>query len=115
MNLSGSVLIISIFGFNIGIEIMQLFVVAITVTWLILLSQTPLYKGFWITGAIAALVASVAWIMERSTGNSNVVTVFISSEYQKAIWLVAAIAVFSIVSYVYYSNVFPARRSQVNH
>lgn len=102
MNLSGAPLVLSISGFNIGIEIMQLIVLTITVPWLILLSQTPVYKTFRISGAVSASIASLAWIWERSTGNSNIITLFIANEYPKAAWLVGALAVLSVVSYLRY-------------
>ena len=40
-----------IFGFNLGIELMQLAVVASIVPWLLLLSRTPVYTPLRITGA----------------------------------------------------------------
>ena len=44
LELSGSKLALSILGFNLGIEMMQLFVIALLVPWLLLLSKTTLYK-----------------------------------------------------------------------
>ncbi|QES88157.1 HupE/UreJ family protein [Rhizosphaericola mali] len=102
MNLSGSSLALSILGFNIGIEVMQLLVVLIVFPWLILLSRTKHYKYFRIAGAVLAITSSIAWILERSTGTPNFLTEFIANEYTHAIWLIIALAVSSIA--LYYLN-----------
>lgn len=62
---------LSILGFNVGIELMQLLIIAITIPWLILLSRTTFYRFFRVTGAILAGAAAVAWTVERVTGNAN--------------------------------------------
>lgn len=56
---------LSILGFNLGIEIMQLIVMALIIPWLLLLSQTNVYKYLRVIGAISAGIASVIWIAER--------------------------------------------------
>ncbi len=56
---------LSILGFNMGIELMQLFVVAITVPWLIILSKKTIYTPVRITGAIFASLAAIVWIIQR--------------------------------------------------
>ena len=63
----------TIFGFNVGIELMQLLVVAFTMPWLILLSTTPAHRWVRIAGAVLAGVASVAWIFNRVSGQPNAV------------------------------------------
>lgn len=62
---------LSIFGFNLGIEAMQLFVIAVTVPWLILLSLTRFYKWVRIGLGTMAGVAAVGWIANRVTGEGN--------------------------------------------
>lgn len=71
LNLGAGQMALSILGFNIGIELMQLFVIALIVPWLILLSLTRFYKYVRITGAMLAAVAAVAWIVERVSGSPN--------------------------------------------
>lgn len=71
LNLGVREMALSILGFNIGIELMQLFVVALVVPWLILLSLTPFYKWFRIAGALFAAVAAVAWVAERVSNAPN--------------------------------------------
>ncbi len=59
---------LSILGFNLGIELMQIGVIALVIPWLILLSQTPLYPFVRITGGVLAGVAALVWVTERVTG-----------------------------------------------
>jgi HupE / UreJ protein len=55
----------SIFAFNLGIETMQMMVVALTLPSLLLMSRTRSYRFFRIGGAVLATLASLAWISER--------------------------------------------------
>jgi HupE / UreJ protein len=63
--------LISLLGFNLGIEAMQLAVVAITLPALLLLSRTSFYSAFRLAGAAAACAASCAWIVERVLDRPN--------------------------------------------
>lgn len=68
LHLSAGPMALSILGFNIGIELMQLLIITLIVPWLILLSRWEVYKWIRITGAGLAAVAAVVWIWERSSG-----------------------------------------------
>ena len=57
-----------ILAFNLGIETMQLVVVAAILPSLILLSRTPAYGFLRIGGAVFAGVASAGWMVERLFG-----------------------------------------------
>ncbi len=70
-------MILSIFGFNIGIELMQLLITVLTIPFLILLSKTRFYTAFRVVGATAATVAASGWIAERLTGQANIITTFL--------------------------------------
>ena len=50
---------LTIFGFNLGIELMQLFVVAVTVPWLFLLARTSMYTPVRGAGAVLAGIAAL--------------------------------------------------------
>ncbi|CAN5523160.1 HupE/UreJ family protein [soil metagenome] len=65
---------LSILGFNLGIELMQLLVIALTMPWLMLLSRTPAYQAVRLIGASLSAVAAIAWAAERVTGKSNGLT-----------------------------------------
>ncbi len=57
--------VVGILAFNLGIETMQLVVVAVTLPSLLLLSRTRAYPILRIGGALFAGCASIGWIVER--------------------------------------------------
>lgn len=75
LHLDAGPLALSILGFNLGIELMQLFVIALTIPWLLLLSRTATYAAIRLLGAGGAAVAALAWMVERITGQTNPLTV----------------------------------------
>jgi hypothetical protein len=91
---------LSILGFNIGIEVMQLAVIVAIIPWLIILSQTPLYPSIRVAGAVLSAIAALGWIVERVTGDSNVVTVCIGQSAGYMATAVVALGVLSLISYV---------------
>lgn len=99
MNLSAGTLAVSILGFNIGIEGMQLFIIALIIPWLVLLSHTSIYKWVRITGAILAAIAALAWVVERSSGKGNFITGFVERGAQYSLWIIVLLAFFSIIVY----------------
>jgi hypothetical protein len=60
--------IAGILAFNLGIETMQMLVVAAVLPSLLLMSRTDAYPLFRIGGAACAAVASLGWIVERLFG-----------------------------------------------
>jgi hypothetical protein len=71
LGVTGWYRLISVFGFNLGIEAMQLAVVTVTLPALLLLSRTTFYSAFRMAGATFACVASCAWIFERVFDQPN--------------------------------------------
>ncbi|PXY39974.1 hypothetical protein DMB65_14370 [Flavobacterium cheongpyeongense] len=96
LNLDTGIMVLSILGFNIGIEIMQLFVVILIIPWLILLSQTPVYKWVRIVWALLAGITSLAWILERVSEKPNKISILIQSNYEYAPWGILILAFFSL-------------------
>lgn len=96
LNLDAGVMALSILSFNIGIEIMQLFVVILIIPWLILLSQTPVYKWVRVVWALLAGIASLAWISERVFEKPNKISILIQNNYGLAPWGIFMLALFSL-------------------
>ena len=88
----------SILGFNLGIELMQLVVVAVTIPWLILLSRTRGYTPVRIAGAVFAAIASLCWIGERAFSWSNPFDPVVNALTAHPLWIVAMLAVFALVA-----------------
>jgi hypothetical protein len=97
LNLDTSEMVLSILGFNIGIELMQLFVLGITVPWIILLSQSSTYKFVRNLFAVLAGIAALAWIFERITGHSNWIAVFILKSTQYAPYIIGMLAITALI------------------
>jgi hypothetical protein len=74
LQLDAGPMALSILGFNLGIELMQLFVIVLVIPWLMLLSRTMAYTIVRLTGAFLAGIAALAWIVERASGQTNGLT-----------------------------------------
>lgn len=102
LDLTGSRLAISLLGFNIGIELMQLAVVAIVLQPLIVLARTRLYGPLRVTAAVLTGAAAVGWVLDR-VGVANVVAVSadqlapVSVIMVAALWIAAAWALAMIL------------------
>jgi len=64
-------LVTTLLGFNLGIELTQLLVVALMMPSLIVLARTAVYPAFRIGVALIGLVFSVSWMLERATLTSG--------------------------------------------
>ena len=87
----------SILGFNLGIELIQLAVVASVLPSLIVLARLPSYAWLRRGGALLAAVASLAWIAERVTGQLNPIAETIDAALGRAPWLLAALSLAALV------------------
>ncbi|MEC5150636.1 HupE/UreJ family protein [Cryobacterium sp. GrIS_2_6] len=65
LDLSGGQLALSLLGFNIGIELMQLVVVALVLPPLIVLARTSGYRPLRLTAATLAGIAATGWLLAR--------------------------------------------------
>jgi hypothetical protein len=89
--------IASILAFNLGIETMQLIVVAATMPSLVLLSRTRAYSLVRIGGALFAGFASLGWIVERLLDVHNSVDLLVDSIARHAAWIAAGLFLISLV------------------
>jgi hypothetical protein len=71
LGMTGWYRLVSLLGFNLGIETMQLLVVLMVLPSLLLLSRTNWYTQFRMVNGCLAACASVAWIFERVTNRAN--------------------------------------------
>lgn len=84
-------LALSILGFNLGIELMQLVVVLMIVPWLILLSRTRFYSPVRLTGAVFAGISAIAWMGERALSLPNPLEHSIEAITTHPFWLPAGL------------------------
>jgi hypothetical protein len=88
----------SILGFNLGIEAMQLVVVAATLPSLILLSRTDLYAPVRVVGAAFAGAVSVGWILERLWEIPNPADAVVMALAQHALWIAIGLTVLGVIA-----------------
>jgi hypothetical protein len=67
LGLHGGALVSSLLGFNAGIEITQLLVVALVLPSLLVLAGTPWFAPFRIALAAAAFACATSWLLERTS------------------------------------------------
>lgn len=99
LHLEAGPMALSILGFNLGIELMQLLVIGLTMPWLLLLSRTPHYAAVRVVGALCAALAALAWVVERTVLSSTPFSAAVERVVGLAPWLLAALATGAVVSY----------------
>lgn len=71
LDLGRGSLVVELFGFNLGIELTQLMVVALLMPSLLVLSRTRIYPAVRLTIAGSGIAAAAAWLAERTTLLAN--------------------------------------------
>jgi hypothetical protein len=78
LELSSNQMFLSILGFNVGIELMQILIILLVFPILILFSKTRYYRLIRQTGAILMMILALAWMMERIQEKPNFITEWIT-------------------------------------
>ena len=89
--------VVSILGFNLGIETMQLIVVCCAMPSLVLLSRTGAYALLRIGGALFAMFASAGWIAERLLNVHTLVDAVVDGVAHRALWIAPILFLISVV------------------
>jgi HupE / UreJ protein len=92
----GAALTIGLLGFNLGIEAMQLAIVALTMPWLVLASRSEHFQRIRVAGAVFGGVAAVGWVVERGLGLRTPVPDLVEALVARAPWGLAALAVTAV-------------------
>lgn len=100
MHLGLGTLLLSIFAFNVGIELMQLFVIVLTLPWLILLSLSRFHALIRVTLASLSALAALAWAANRMSGHLDTVTQALDSIVTRAPLGVLLLAVVAMTAYL---------------
>jgi hypothetical protein len=88
---------VSILGFNLGIETMQLVVVCAAMPSLVLLSRTPAYSMVRIGGAVFAMLASAGWMAEHLLQVHNPLAAVVDSVASHATWIASSLFLVGVV------------------
>jgi hypothetical protein len=92
--------LVSLLGFNLGIEAMQLAVVVAVLPSLLLLSRTSLYSLFQVGGALFAMVASLGWIAERALDVETGVSPLVEGAAQRGVCIAAGFFLISLTCWL---------------
>ena len=100
LHLTSMDLALSVLGFNLGIEAMQIAVIAVTIPWFIIMSQTRYFRI--VKNSFASLVslAAIGWILQRVTGSSNMVSETTDKLLLFSPWLILGICLLSLALFV---------------
>lgn len=98
LGLGPKTLTLSLLGFNLGIELIQLLIVTITVPWLLLLGRTRYHTPFRWGGAAITGFAALAWLLERVLGKSNTGVALVEALARHAGWLLLALVTGSLLA-----------------
>lgn len=104
MHLDTNKLVLSLLGFNIGIELMQILVIILVMPWLLILSNYKEYEWIRIFGATLAGIAAIAWLFERYFEESNCISYWIEFLSEYSLWLILGLAIYTILTKVIISN-----------
>lgn len=102
LHLSTSELLLSVAGFNTGIELMQLLIILLIVPSFLIMSQTQYFKKIKNILAIIIIIISIGWIFQRINDNSNVISV--TTDMILAYKSYAFIGLYAIAIFLYFLN-----------
>ncbi len=100
LGVTGWYRLVSLLGFNLGIEAMQIAVIAVTLPALLVLSRTERYAMFRMLGAAFAGVASCAWIAERVLDRPNSIGYGVEKLAHHGVWLCAGLWLGSAIAWL---------------
>lgn len=99
LNLNPFKMVLSILGFNIGIELLQLAVIVAVIPWLLLLSRTSFYAIFRVFGAVLAGIAAIGWIIERLLDEPNIITNLMAKATNYSSWILGFLIIGTVLLY----------------
>jgi HupE / UreJ protein len=101
LDLERGALVFTLLGFNLGIELTQLLVVALVMPSLYLLSRTAVYTSFRVGGGLLSIVLAGSWFLQRTTLTpTDPFEPLTNAAIANPFVVVGGIAVFSAVAYL---------------
>ena len=97
LHLSLPQLVLSLIGFNLGIELLQLLVVALVLPSLLILARTRAYPAVRTFAALAAGIAALGWLADR-LGVPNPIADAADATSGHGVWVIAGLAALAITT-----------------
>jgi hypothetical protein len=101
----------TVLGFNIGIELAQIGLLALVLPWLLILARTRVYDRFRIVGAAGTAVLALGWLLERAVGLTNPTAPIAAWMQAHALLLLVLLALGAIVARARSERVVPVETS----
>lgn len=101
LSFDGYTLALSLLGFNLGIEVMQLLVILATLPVLLVLSRSILYPIVRTAGALFAATCATGWILERAFSFANPLQHLVDWLAAPPNWLILTVCLTSALSVVF--------------
>lgn len=100
LHLLKSDLLISLLGFNLGIECMQIGIVLIVIPSFLIMSQTIYFK--YVKNSLALLVslAAIGWIVQRVTSEANLLSQASDSIAVYSQWIILSLALLAVFLFI---------------
>jgi hypothetical protein len=93
-------LALALLGFNLGVEAMQLAVIALVVPSLMLLARGPAYPILRYVAASITAGASLTWLIERSLETTTPISPLLDRAAHHSAWLAVVLATMAVVSFI---------------
>jgi hypothetical protein len=99
LDISRTTQLVSLLGRNVGIEIAQLIIIAITFPTLFLLRRTRVYMPLFVVSSIVLAVVSSIWIVERVFERDLGINRFVDAalEWPRALWVMVVVTALAAV------------------
>ena len=98
LHLVSTDLALSVLGFNLGIEVMQIFVISLTIPWFIIMSQTHYFKPIRNIFSVLIGSAAIGLIVQRVTGSNNLFSTATDQLVYCSSWLIAGLCILSLIT-----------------
>lgn len=98
LGVDGGTLILTVLGFNLGVEVMQVMLVLITLPWIYLLNGSPIGPYLRSVGGIIAFIIAAAWLGERSLGIETSILSYVDLVAKQGLWLLIGLIVLTLLS-----------------
>lgn len=99
LGVDGGTLALTVFGFNLGVEVMQALLVLVTLPWVFLLQGTRLGAPFRQLGGALSFLVALGWLGERALDIEPPLLDAVDSLFSHGPWLLATLAVVAVLAH----------------
>lgn len=98
LGVDGSTLALTVLGFNLGVELMQVLLVLVTLPWIFMLQGTRLGPPFRQVGGTLTGVIALAWLGERAFGIDTPLPGLVDAAFAHGPWILGGIALLALMA-----------------